>query len=233
MIEDAIPTGAASDADDYGGRLKLAMQQSGVTTTALANELGVSYQAVKRVLEGKSKAFSAINNEKAAIVLNVSAYWLASGIGQLSKNNVQSLQTPVYSDSQRKIWVIGKDSGGLMPERIWEDSQLTVEPSDYALLESSDPYAFLSEVVGDSMYPKFENRNFVLVEPSTEIEIEDCVLVRLKSGETMLKRLVSMRDGIRLSSFNDPGTHHYQESEVGWMYYVAHEVPRKKIRSRY
>ncbi len=142
---------------------------------------------------------------------------------------------PIPQKSFRKIWVIGKGSGGLMPERIWTDGDIPVGASDnYADLGSSDEYAFLSEVVGQSMYPKYENKNFALIEPNTGVDIEDCVLVRLKTGETLLKRLLSRRNGsITLGSFNDPGIIHFDESDVTWVYYAAHEVPRKKIKSRF
>ncbi|OWG18837.1 hypothetical protein KDK82_2317 [Delftia sp. K82] len=142
---------------------------------------------------------------------------------------------PIPRSSFRKIWVVGKGSGGLMPERIWTDSDIPVGAgSDYAELGSSDPDAFLSEVIGQSMYPKYEHKNFALIEPNTSIDLEDCVLVRLDSGETLLKRLLSRRNGsITLGSFNDSGVIHIEDIDITWMYYAAHEVPRKKIKSRF
>lgn len=122
-----------------------------------------------------------------------------------------------------------------MPERIWTDGDIPVGAgNEYADLGSSDSGAFLSEVVGQSMYPKFENKNFALIEPNTSVDLEDCVLVRLDSGETLLKRLLSRRNGsITLGSFNDPGIIHIDDLDITWMYYAAHEVPRKKIKTRY
>lgn len=142
---------------------------------------------------------------------------------------------PIPPSSFRKIWVVGKGSGGVMPERIWDDGGYPVGVTDdYAELASSDSEAFLSEVVGQSMYPKFENKNFALVEPNTQIDIEDCVLVRLDDGRTLLKRLLSRRNGgITLGSFNDPALHHFDDLDITWMYYVAHEVPRKKVKNRF
>lgn len=122
-----------------------------------------------------------------------------------------------------------------MPERIWTDGDIPVGAGDeYANLGSSDSNAFLSEVIGQSMYPKFENKNFALIEPNTQVDIEDCVLVRLNTGETLLKRLLSRRNGtITLGSFNDPGVIPLDDSDVTWVYYAAHEVPRKKIKGRF
>lgn len=142
---------------------------------------------------------------------------------------------PVDSSSFRKIWVVGKGSGGLMPERIWDDGGYPVGVTDdYAELASNDAEAFLSEVVGQSMYPKFENKNFALIEPNTTIDLEDCVLVRLDDGQTLLKRLLSRRNGgVTLGSFNEPELLHFDDFDITWMYYVAHEVPRKKLKNRF
>lgn len=152
---------------------------------------------------------------------------------QIASSTPPSMLIP--PNSMRKIWVVGKGAGGLMPERVWTHGDHLVGATDYyAELGSSDPNAFLSEVIGQSMYPKYENRNFALIEPSTSIDLEDCVLVRLYDGQTLLKRLLSKKNGgVTLGSFNDPAVLHYDEGDITWIYYAAHEVPRKKIKNRY
>ena len=121
-----------------------------------------------------------------------------------------------------------------MTDRVWGDGDYPVGATDqYAMLGSSDPEAYLSEVVGSSMYPKYENHNFALIEPNTDVDIEDVVLVRLHTGHTLLKRLLSRRNGITLGSYNEPDILTFSPAEITWIYYAAHEVPRKKIKSRY
>lgn len=66
---------------DYKGRLAHAMRLANLDANALADELDVSYQAIKKVLAGTSKAFTAENNFKAARALAVDAEWLACGVG--------------------------------------------------------------------------------------------------------------------------------------------------------
>jgi transcriptional regulator with XRE-family HTH domain len=66
---------------DYSDRLVWAMAQADFDTTKLSKALGLSYQAVKKVEQGKSKSLSAYNNQIAADVLGVNARWLATGIG--------------------------------------------------------------------------------------------------------------------------------------------------------
>lgn len=64
---------------EYKDRLETAMKASGTSHQKLADALGVSYQAVKKVTDGKSKAFDAFNNARAARILGVTSDWLALG----------------------------------------------------------------------------------------------------------------------------------------------------------
>lgn len=66
---------------EYKDRLAEAMSACGMTAAQLATALGTSYQAVKKVLDGKSSAFTAANNSIAAKLMNVSPDWLATGTG--------------------------------------------------------------------------------------------------------------------------------------------------------
>lgn len=222
---------------EYKDRLAHAMQLAGLKTADLARALGLSYQAVDRVLKGRTNALKADNHAQAARALNVNPDWLATGQGPIERGLTippPPPGIPLKVESLRPIYAVGKGAGGLMTERVWNDGGYPVGATDqYALLGTSDPNAFLSEVVGNSMWPKYENHNFALIEPNTDIDVEDVVLVRLHTGETMLKRLLSRRNGVTLGSYNDPEQFHFTLGEVTWMYYAAHEVPRKKIKSRY
>lgn len=68
---------------DYSERIAASMKNAGVSVSSLAANLGVSYQAVKKVVDGKSRAFTAENNAKAAAFLRVSPDWLATGSGEM------------------------------------------------------------------------------------------------------------------------------------------------------
>lgn len=147
-------------------------------------------------------------------------------------------RTPALEDSANarlayaphRVWVIGNGQGGL-PDRIWEDGGYPVGASDkYAEVATDDTHAFIVCVRGDSMIPRYQPGEYALVEPLSQPEIEDDVLVRLKSGETMLKRLLSRRGGIRLGSYNMDEVMTYREDEIAWMYYVAHPIPARKIK---
>lgn len=139
----------------------------------------------------------------------------------------------VRKGKRTEVCVVGKGAGGVMPERIWSDGDYPVGATgEVADVHSGDPEAFVFEVEGTSMVSRYNPGEFALVEPNTPVDIEDDVLVRLTSGQTMLKRLVSRRSGITLSSYNDPEVLHYTDDQVTWMYYVVYPVPRKKIKTR-
>lgn len=63
----------------YRDRLAKAMAEAKIGVAELAKELGVSYQAVRKVLTGGTKSMNAKNNTKAARFLKVDADWLATG----------------------------------------------------------------------------------------------------------------------------------------------------------
>ncbi len=74
---------------DYKDRLAEAMKAAGKTTSVLAGELGVTYQAVDKVLKGNTKELTASNNSKAAMLLNVNTDWLATGKGPRNRNEAE------------------------------------------------------------------------------------------------------------------------------------------------
>jgi hypothetical protein len=66
----------------YSKRLKESLQKSGTSRKMLANELGVTVQAIGMVLNeagGIERKLMAVNNERAARFLGVDGYWLLTG----------------------------------------------------------------------------------------------------------------------------------------------------------
>jgi len=145
------------------------------------------------------------------------------------------LNYSVKKNNFKEIPVIGRGKAGV-PERIWTDGDFPMGASDeYAEIASADPQAFLTPVIGRSMVPRFNPGEFAFVEPGTAPEPGDDVLVRLSSGGTMIKRLVSTRGGmIELYSYNEAEQEplFFRAEEITWMYYIAHPVPARKIKTR-
>jgi phage repressor protein C with HTH and peptisase S24 domain len=209
-----------------------AQKLRGVTKPAeVARLLNISQQ---NLTGWEKRGVSSEGAIAAQSIFGVSATWLVNGTGPMSIDLSTDELYRVSSAKQRPIWVIGKGQGGL-PERIWTDGDFPVGASnEFAEVASADQHAFLVPVVGDSMAPRYLPGEYALVEPGTEPDLEDDVLVRLVTGETMLKRLLSRRAGhLRFGSWNDPVVHTYPQEQVVWYYYVAHGVPARKIKSRF
>jgi transcriptional regulator with XRE-family HTH domain len=140
----------------------------------------------------------------------------------------------VSPDKRRSVGAFGKGRGG-MTDRDYSDSDFPTGESDkYAEVGTSDPNAFLTLVDDHSMYPKYTHSDYALVEPNTEIELEDDVLVKFKTFGPILKRLLSRKGGVvRLGSYNNTEVVIQPVEDIVWMYYVAHPVPAKRIKSRF
>jgi phage repressor protein C with HTH and peptisase S24 domain len=140
----------------------------------------------------------------------------------------------VNTTKYRTISAFGRAMGGF-PERIFnDDGGWPPGFSDVqADVGSSDENAFLVPVEGESMVPRYNPGEYALVEPNTEPELEDDVLVRLGDGRTLIKKLISRRGSIRLGSYNSAEVITAPPEEIVWMYYVAHPVPVRKIKQRF
>ncbi|WP_295851981.1 S24 family peptidase [uncultured Xylophilus sp.] len=220
------------DRTDFGERLAQARVHAGLTQTTLAKKVGISQSTIAG-LEREGKGSSRTTQLAAALCVN--AQWLATGAGNmLDTASARPADAIVMNPSKvRHVYVVGRGNGGAMPERIWTDGDYPVGATDAcAEIATNDAEAFLVEVQGTSMVNRYHPGEFALVEPGTEPELEDDVLVRLATGETMIKRLLSRRAGWRFGSYNNQETLHFSVDEVSWVYYVAHPVPRRKIKSR-
>lgn len=122
---------------DYSDRLQAAMTAAKVDKTALANELGISYQAVRKALEGGK--FSAANNAKAAKFLNVSSDWLATGIGPQPALAAASPQSSEREATEQRS---PREPGEIRPP----DAQEQLLLANLRLLREQDRQHFYDQV---------------------------------------------------------------------------------------
>lgn len=195
---------------------------------ALSNAAGIAQSLISRYLNGGK----GIGEDMAQKIETNTGYigWFEQ---TESAAQIPAHAIPVRPGKIKGVTVVGAANGTFMPERIWDDTGYPTGHSDQiAEVASADQEAFVFEVKGNSMAPKYVHGDYALAEPNTDIDLEDDVVVRLKSGESLLKRLISRRGGITLSSYNEPGHIVLQMTDYDWMYYVAYPVPRKKIKNR-
>lgn len=232
----------------YAHRQSIAKPDERVTKAALARAAGVKPPSVAEWFTGDTKSLSAEACQQAAAYLGVRPEWLAAGRGPMLAT-LSSISTGLAGEpapledvtalsygARRGLGrapVIGRTMGGV-PERIWDDEgRPTGITDEYAEVSTDDERAFLVRVEGDSMAPRYNPGEYALIEPSVAPELGDDVLVRLASGETLVKRLLARRNGhVQLASLNGPALLTYRLEEIVWLYYVAHPVPVRRIKSR-
>ena len=98
---------------EYSERLAEAMQAAGYDKTRLHRELGISYQAVKKAVEGGK--FGTDNHLKAAKLLGVSPDWLADGKG------ARNPSPPTNSGGHVAHGLSHWDATVILPELKWEE----------------------------------------------------------------------------------------------------------------
>lgn len=180
------------------------MAHAKVSTQAVADALGVSYQAIRRAEEGKTKALSAANNEKAAAFLNVSSRWLATGKGLMvdaiaDAANAEAVEVGGLPRAT-KIPVAGYAKLG---ENGWYDEVLTLGAAGYVEAHSSDPDAYALRVKGDSMFPAIRDGWYVVVEPNGAPAAGEYVAIAMKDGRKMVKEfLFRGASGVSVQSVN-------------------------------
>ncbi|KAF1019654.1 MAG: HTH-type transcriptional regulator PrtR [Paracidovorax wautersii] len=217
---------------DFQERLAKAMEVAGVKTADLAKAIGVSYQAIKRLEEGKAKSFSSANNSKAADALGVSARWLATGEGPMrdtaERSNVE--RGPADIRPPRPIPVVGAVKAG--DDGYLERLDYPVGQGEgFVLYWAADERAYALRVKGDSMHPRYRAGEFVIVTPSIEAAPGRDVVVSLKNGKKLLKQLNWVNGGslggeVQLLSINNgyaPMT--IDRSDIESIQRVAGSVP--------
>lgn len=180
---------------DYKERLHMAMMRSGKSTQELADRLNISYQAVRKVLIGTTKSFSAKNNDVAAQFLGVPSRWLATGVGRqdLLAENVRNVRNTVTVPliTWNQLSALGGNLLNL-------DVTPTVGEWVATYGEELRPAAFALAVIGDPMVSSapgedsFPDGTIIIVDPGEPASTGDFVVAMdPNSGMPTFKRLVN------------------------------------------
>lgn len=113
------------------------MDAAGVKVSPLAKKLGVSYQAVAKVLDGRSNAFTAANNAAAAAFLGVSPDWLATGVGAQKTRPL----SPLALDIARAFDRLPMERRQQMHAHLMYTIELATEPQPQAEAPAHAPSA--------------------------------------------------------------------------------------------
>jgi phage repressor protein C with HTH and peptisase S24 domain len=183
---------------EYSDRLKAAMEARAASVSQLATGMGVSYQAVKRVLDGLSKAFSAANNARAAAFLLVNPDWLATGEGDMQVENLKApidlKNNPDFPAVRRVKFKLSAGASGFGID--YSDSlgpPINFPRQWYEQRGFRPEKLFATSIVNGSMEPGLYDGDTVIVNTEQTEPKDGYVFAVNYEGEMVVKRLV--RDG--------------------------------------
>lgn len=178
----------------FNERFKIAFDKSGLSQHDLAKAVNVSQPAIRKLVAGESKSFRKISELAQALKVNLE--WLSSGKGNSGLDDQQFEFIGTVKNGAVKVKgeaVMGAYGAFEMDESL----------NGYLKFYSDDPSAFGLRVKGDSMFPRINSGEFVVIEPKVMPASGDEVFVRLKDGRNMIKKLEYHRDSeYRFTSIN-------------------------------
>lgn len=213
-----------TDADILAEKLRTALKKSGITQADLARRIAAamsidvspqdvhSWLKTGRISKPKLAAFARETNSDVAHLL-----------GEPSPN---------YGAQQksRDVPIIGFAIATPEGEGFFDDMGYPPGAAmEYVLTwHSDDPNAYGLRVRRDSMSPRIRAGEIIVIEPSAAVSSGDDVLVKMRNGRKMVKRLLYQRAGeVGLHSINQAhGELTISVQEIEEMHLVAAILPR-------
>ena len=177
-------------------RLTLAMRIKGISQAALGEGVGVSQTTIWKLMNGKTSSNRKLY--EIADYLKINLNWLVSGDGEMENN--QPKNEIEYIGNIKEGTIIVKGEAIMGTDGAF---QMDKDFNGRLKFHSDDPHAFALKVKGDSMFPRINSGEFVVIEPNIVPCSGDEVLVRTKDGRNMIKKLEFHRDCVyRFTSIN-------------------------------
>jgi len=202
-----------------GERLRKARESKGLEQTTLAEKIDVATRTLQRWEKG-DQIPDGISITKIARATGAQANWLLTGEGEIHagsswpanvyslshgpRRNVKLVDLPLISQVRA-----GKLATNFHPDHV--DDYITVA-------DVKDPQAFALQVKGDSMSPKIEEGDVVIVSPRQEVSSGDICVIRV-GGEDTLKRVKFEGSYIHLIPLNpsfEPSTVKKKDVNFAW-----------------
>lgn len=174
--------------DKINSDINKALVNQGISQTAIAKMVDVEQKTVNRLLSGKTKKPDMRVVEKLKTVLGLD-----------TSRPAEAYDIP---RSTGRIPIISWAQAG--PDGFFEDAF----PSGSGFgdinrpYDITDPNAYALIISGDSMIPKYEPGDVILVSPNMGVQTRDYAVVRLKDGTVTAKRIKAKDSRYLLESVN-------------------------------
>ncbi len=167
-----------------GKRIKQARNRAGLTQVELAGKLEIAYPTLNKYERGHRIPDASLLSRMAKL-LGCDPGWLLSGENTDTDHFSYVIQTPVLN----KV----TDS---FPDHVSE------EACEYISLPDIPQGSFSLIVKGENMSPAIRENDYVIFNPSANIENGDIIIVNNEWGESMLRRYCTRKSEVFLVSDN-------------------------------
>jgi phage repressor protein C with HTH and peptisase S24 domain len=177
-----------------------------MTPAELARAAQVTPASVTFWLDGTTKSLKA---EKANLIEQATGYrasWIVTGKGP-KRVTAAHEPPPEYAGTRsnvRRVPIVGTARLAEGEEGFYDELSSVPGAGDGHIdIATADPNAYGLRVRGNSMSPAIRDGWYVLVEPNSHPAVGEYVLVKLRSGQKMVKELLYRRaDSIEVLSVN-------------------------------
>jgi repressor LexA len=183
-------------------RIKEARQLKQLDQAVLAAKIDIATRTVQRWEKGEQVPDSNYLM-RIAKVTGVVAHWLLTGDGErVPSEQLKSKVIPLPTNRYRKVSLVSLPllasvPAGALKQRFHSDQaerHITVD-------DVRDPNAFALEVKGNSMAPRIENGDIIVVSPTHDVKSGDICVVRVEEEDTV-KRIKIDEQFIHLIPLN-------------------------------
>ena len=226
--EDADVAGTDGLLRLVGDRVRVARERQGLSQVGLAARAGVNKETVNRLEKGDNVSIETLSSVAMALGYEPAALLREQG----PQDEAIEIEDDVTDGYKRDdIPVVGEGDASPSPNLFWDETGLRSDVEDRISrpYDVRDPRAYGVRVRGDSMIPRFQSGDTVVVSPNTPVQDGDEVYVALLSGERLIKRAKRARGGWILESYNSNFDARYVTNvEIGTMHPVLWIRPRRR-----
>lgn len=172
---------------DIGKRIVTLREQAGLNQLEFSQKVNINNSVMNRIEKG-TRAIR--DDELVAIAdcLGVSIDYLLTGRNRQESGKMTGIRIPV----------LGRVVAGVPIEAVEEI--LDYEEITPALAATGDFFAL--QVRGDSMQPKLEEGDIVIVKQQEDVESGDIAIVLVNGNDATIKQVKKLEGGIMLYGFN-------------------------------
>ena len=185
-------------------KVKRLSKEKGIKQGFLCSQLGMTYAYLNDVAKGKS-TMSDDRIKKIADVLGTTYEYLTNQTDDPKPKNKKTPEITSNADiisTGKNIYMIPLFENVSAGFGAYADDHIT----DYIPMYFSNPSeakeSIFIVVRGDSMYPKIENGDSVLIHKQSSVDSGTIAVVLLDEDEALVKRVVYDNDWIELQSIN-------------------------------